>query len=146
MMKRCLCALSAMLALNAAMADDYHAGNLHITHAHTRATVPGQASGAAYLTIDNRGTADDKLLSVASPAAQSAQVHSMVMDGDMMRMREVPALELKSSAHVEMQPGNGYHIMLIGLKQALKPGEKIPLSLHFEKAGKLEIEVVVDEK
>jgi copper(I)-binding protein len=68
------------------------------------------------------------------------------MDGGIMRMREVDALELQPAAHVTMSPGDGYHIMLVGLKKALVPGQKVPLSLRFEKAGKLDIEAVVDDK
>ncbi len=90
--------------------------------------------------------APHKLLAVATPAAKSVEVHSMQMDGNMMRMREVGELELKPAARIAMQPGDGYHIMLLGLKQALKPGEKIPLTLRFEKAGKLEIEATVDNR
>jgi copper(I)-binding protein len=146
MMKQYIFTLTAMLALNLAQADDYNAGNLHIDHAHARATVPGQSSGAAYVSIENNGKVSDKLLAVASPVAKSAEVHNTIMDGNIMRMRDVSELELKPSAHIVMQPGDGYHIMLVGLKQALKPGEKIPLSLRFEKAGKIEIEVSVDDK
>ena len=70
----------------------------------------------------------------------------MVMDGNIMRMREVSQLELQPAARVVMTPGDGYHIMLVGLKKALVPGQKVPLSLRFEKAGKLDIEAVVDSK
>lgn len=146
-MNRCMFALAAAtLALNTAMADDYNVGKLHIDHAHARATVPGQSSAAAYISVENKGQVSDKLLSVASPIAKSAEVHSMSMDGDMMRMREVSELELKPSARIVMHPGGGYHIMLVGLKQPLKPGEKIPLNLRFEKAGKIDIIVSVDDK
>jgi len=68
------------------------------------------------------------------------------MDGSIMRMREVTQLELKPAAKLTMGPGDGYHIMLVGLKKALRPGEKIPLNLRFEKAGKVELEAVVDSK
>jgi len=108
--------------------------------------VPGQSSGAAYLSIENKGSHSDKLLSVSSPIAASAEVHNTIMDGNIMRMREVSELEVQPSARVVMTPGDGYHIMLVGLKKALVPGQKIPLSLRFEKAGKLEIEAVVDSR
>lgn len=146
MIKRCLLTLTTALALNCALADEYKVGNLQIDHAHARATVPGQSSGVAFVSIENKGAVGDKLLTVASPVAKSAAVHSMTMDDNMMRMREVSALELKPSARIVMQPGDGYHIMLVGLKQALKPGDKIPLSLRFEKAGRIEIEVLVDDQ
>jgi copper(I)-binding protein len=145
-MKRYLLALAALLPLIHATAADYHVGNLLISGAHARSTVPGQTSGAVYVTLENVGKSTDKLLAVTSPAAKSAEVHSMQMDGNVMRMREVGELELKPAARIAMQPGDGYHIMLLGLKQALNPGEKIPLTLRFDKAGKIDIEAIVDSR
>jgi copper(I)-binding protein len=115
-----------------------------VSRAHARATVPGQTTGAAYIDIENRGKTDDKLLKIVTPAAQSAEVHSMTMDGSIMRMREVGQIDLKPAAKVAMAANEGYHIMLVGLKQPLKAGQKIPLSLRFEKAGKIDVEAVVD--
>ena len=115
-----------------------------IDHAHARATVPGQTTGAAYIDIENRGKIEDKLLKISSPMAQSAEVHSMTMDGTVMRMREVGQVDLKPATKVTMAANEGLHIMLIGLKQPLRPGQKIPLSLRFEKAGKIDVDVTVD--
>jgi periplasmic copper chaperone A len=145
-MKRCLFSLIAVLAIGHAAAQEYRAGSLRIADAHARPTVPGQTSGAVYFSLDNTGKSGDKLLAISSPAAQSTELHSMQMDGNIMRMREVGELELKPAAHIAMQPGDGYHVMLIGLKQPLTPGEKIPLSLRFEKAGKVAIEATVDNR
>lgn len=145
-MKRLFIALVATTLAQAAFAADFHAGDLLIKEVHARPTVPGQSSGAAYLSIDNNGKASDKLIHISTPVAASAEIHSTSMDGGIMRMREVGALELQPAAHVTMTPGDGYHIMLVGLKKALVPGQKVPLSLRFEKAGKLDIEAVVDDK
>ena len=134
------------LAISAfALAHDYKIGNLQIEHAVARPSFPGQSSGAAYLSIENHGKAFDKLISISSPIAKSAQIHTMSMEGNVMKMREVDGIELKPSSKTIMQPGNGYHIMLIGLKQPLKLGDKFPLTLTFEKAGKLNVPVVVEE-
>jgi len=143
-MKTLLCSIAFLSFAGAALADDH--ASVVVSNAHVRPTVPGQTSGAAYLDIENKGKISDKLLTVSSPAAQSAEVHSMTMDGSIMRMREVTQLELKPAAKLTMGPGDGYHIMLVGLKKALRPGEKIPLNLRFEKAGKVELEAVVDSK
>ena len=70
----------------------------------------------------------------------------MGMDGDIMRMREANQLPLPPAAKVEMKPGMGYHIMLNGLKQPLKEGATFPMTLTFEKAGKVEVTVVVDAR
>ena len=105
-----------------------------------------QPSGGAYLTLENRGSAADRLLEVSSPVAASAQIHTMSMEGDVMRMREVGALDLAPATKVDMKPGAGYHIMLVGLKQPLQAGDKFPMTLNFEKAGKIEVSVTVDGK
>ncbi|MBV8665859.1 MAG: copper chaperone PCu(A)C [Burkholderiaceae bacterium] len=145
-MKRTLLALTCGLAVNWAMAADYHAGDLHISNPHARATVPGQTTGAVYFTIENTGKTGDKLLGITTSASQSAELHNMQMDGDIMRMREVGALELPPAVVIEMLPADGYHIMLIGLKKPLMAGQKIPLTLRFEKAGKVAIEAAVDKR
>ena len=140
-MKRALTAFVLTLAATAACADP---ADIVIDHAHARATVPGQGTGAAYVDIENRGKTSDRLIKISSPIAQSAEVHSMTMDGSIMRMREVPQIELKPGAKVAMATNEGFHIMLIGLKQPLRPGQKIPLALRFEKAGRIDVEAVVD--
>jgi copper(I)-binding protein len=120
-------------------------GSLHIEQAVARPSFPGQPSGAVYLSIENDGQKPDQLISISTPIAQSTQIHTMSMDGNVMRMREVNAIEIKPSSKLVMQPGNGYHVMLIGLKQPLKSGDKFPLTLTFEKAGKLNVSVTVKD-
>jgi copper(I)-binding protein len=127
-------------------ANDYKLGELQIDHPYARTTVANQPSGAAYMTIENKGKNADKLLSVATPVAKTVEIHTMSMDGNVMKMREVANIELKPSAKVSMKPGDGYHVMLIGLKQQLKAGDNFPLTLSFEKSGKLEVSVTVEDK
>lgn len=129
-----------------AHAADYTAGDLRIDRPYARATVPNQPSGAAYMTIENKGKAADKLIGASSPVAKTVEVHTMSMDGNVMKMREVQNLEFKPATKTVMKPGDGYHIMLIGLNKPLKAGDKFPLTLTFEKAGTLEISVEVEDK
>lgn len=144
---RSLIPLVAALSIAAsASAHEYNAGQLRIGHPYARATVPNQSSGGAYLTIENNGKDIDKLVAVASPIATSAGIHTMSMDGNVMRMREVSGIVIKPSGKIAMQPGDGYHIMLSGLKQPLKAGDKFPLTLTFEKAGKIDVSVMVQDK
>lgn len=145
MQGRLLTFTAALFFSSLAGAHDYTIGNLRVEQGVARPTVPGQPSGAAYLSIENQGKKGDRLLGVKTPIAQSAQIHSMSMQGNIMKMREVNAIELKPSSKTVMQPGNGYHIMLIGLKQPLKLGAQFPLTLIFEKAGMLDISVAVEE-
>ncbi|WP_334187021.1 copper chaperone PCu(A)C [Noviherbaspirillum sp.] len=127
-------------------AQDFQVGEVHINRPYARPTVPGQPSAAAYLSLENKGKQTDKLLSASSPAAKSVEIHTMSMDGNVMRMREVPGIELKAAGKVIMQPGDGYHLMLIGLHKPLQPGDRFPMTLTFEKAGKKEISITVEAK
>ena len=111
-----------------------------------RATVGKMPNGAAFLQLENKG-ADDTLLSGSSPAASRVEIHTMSMEGDVMKMRMLEQLELKSGQRIAMKPGSGVHIMLLGLKKPLVVGETFPLTLNFTKAGKIETTVeVVDMK
>jgi periplasmic copper chaperone A len=101
-----------------------------------RGTVPQQkATGMfAQLTSSTGG----KLVSASSPVANVVEIHEMAMEGDVMKMRAIPGLELPAGKPVELKPG-GYHVMLIDLKQALKEGDKVPVTLVIEgKDGKRE--------
>jgi copper(I)-binding protein len=146
MQLRSILALAALAVSAAATAQDFKAGELAITRPYARATVPGQPAGAAYMTIENTGKNADKLIAASSPAAKSVQIHTMSMQGDVMKMREVSDIELKPSTRTELKPGDGYHLMLMGLKQPLKAGDKVPVTLTFEKAGKVEVPVRVEDK
>ncbi|MCS7102211.1 MAG: copper chaperone PCu(A)C [Burkholderiaceae bacterium] len=117
------------------------AGDLTVEEPWARATVGGQANGAAYLKIRNAG-ATDKLLSASAPVASVVELHTHVMDGNVMRMRKVEAIDITGGAVTELKPG-GLHVMLIGLKAPLKAGEKFPLTLKFERAGEVKVDVEV---
>ncbi len=126
----------------AAFGGDYQAGSLAILHPYARPTAPAQPTGGGYLSVVNKGS-DDRLVSATAPVAQSVQLHSMRMEGDVMRMREVAAIELPAGQTVELKPG-GWHLMLIGLKAPLAVGQSFPVRLVFEKAGTVTVEVKVE--
>lgn len=146
MISRLACILIALALHASAFAHDYQAGDVHVGHPSARPSLPGQQNGAAYLSLENRGKQPDRLLAASSPIAKSVQIHSMKMEGDVMKMREADGIALAPAAKVAMQPGDGYHIMLLGLEKPLKAGDKFPMTLTFEKAGKLEISVWVEDK
>jgi copper(I)-binding protein len=103
-----------------------------------RATPGGARTGAAYLTIVNHGPAEDRLVGASTPVAAKVQFHQETDDNGIMRMRELPTVEIGPGATVTFKPG-GMHIMLVGLKQQLKEGETFPLTLQFEKAAKIDL-------
>jgi len=129
----------AVICAGPAVAQQIKAGDLVLDHAWARATPGGAKVGGAYLTIKNNGTAADKLLGGSSPVAAEVQVHEMAMNNGVMTMRPVEGgLSIPAGQSVTLAPG-GYHIMLMQLKAALKQGDKLPVTLQFEKAGKVDV-------
>jgi copper(I)-binding protein len=126
-----------------ALADDYTLGELRIAHPYARPTPPGARTGSAYFTVRNNGTQADRLLHVASPAAQNVELHSMTMDGNLMKMRAIPALDIAAGATVTLGSG-GYHVMLVNLAHPLAIGGNVPLTLTFERAGSIEVSAPVE--
>lgn len=124
-----------VLCASSAIGAEYRLGALRISQVHARATAPGQSSAAVYLTIDNSGAVADELLSVKTPVATTANLHSMSMNGNVMKMREVERIAVAPAAKTSMSAGHGYHIMLTGLRSPLVAAQTIPLELTFKKAG-----------
>jgi copper(I)-binding protein len=115
---------------------------IEISGAWARATIGGLKTGAVYMVIANSGSSDDRLISAATPVADTAQVHQTINDNGVMKMRAVSALAVKAGAKVTLSP-EGYHVMLMDLKQPLKDGDTFPLTLTFEKAGHIDVTVKV---
>ncbi len=128
--KYMLAAALAALALNAS-------AQVVVSGAWARATVPQQKATGAFLRMD--ASTASRLIGVTSPAAARVEMHEMSMDGDVMKMREVAAIELPAGQAVELKPG-AYHLMLMDLKKPIAAGEAVPLVLTFEaKGGKRQI-------
>ena len=122
-----------------ARAEDVKAGDLVIGQAWSRATPNGAKVGGSYLTIENKGTAPDKLIGASTDVAGSIQVHEMSMTGGTMKMRPVDGgLTIDPGKTVKLAPG-GYHLMMMDLKNPLKQGDKLTITLEFEKAGKVPV-------
>lgn len=131
------------LAALAAQAHEFTVGEIAIGHPYARATAPGQPTGGGFLRLENRGKVDDRLLSASADVGRATELHTMKMEGDVMRMREVGAIDLPAGKYVELKPG-ALHLMFIGLKGPLKEGDKFPLRLKFEKAGEVTVTVNVE--
>ena len=95
------------------------------------------------MRLENGGSQDDRLLSAASDAAMRAELHTHIQDGYAVKMRPVGSIDLPVGASTQLKPG-GLHVMLMGLKAPLKQGESFPLTLSFEKAGSITIEVTIE--
>lgn len=144
MSKTLFCILAAALLAVPALAHDYTAGALKIGHPWARATPKGAPVGGGYLTITNTGSEPDRLIGGSSPVAKEFEVHEMSMDHGVMKMRPVDGgLEIPPGKTVTLKPG-GLHAMFVGLNQPLKQGDKVPATLEFAKAGKVQVEFLVE--
>lgn len=144
-MKNLLLAMLGCIAMGA-FSDAIFAqskGDIEIEKPWARATPPGAAVGGGYLTIRNNGPAGDRLVGVSSPVSARVEMHEMKMDKDVMRMREVKGVEVPAKGAVEFKPG-GFHLMFMELKAPLKQGDKVPVTLRFEKTGEVKAELAVE--
>jgi len=107
-----------------------------------RATPPGAKLAAGYMTIHNQAAQPDRLVGGSSPAAAKVETHVSVKDGDIMRMRQVKGYDIPAQGSFELSP-NGAHLMLVDLKQPLKEGDKVPVTLKFEHAGEVNVQFQV---
>ncbi|MCG2628508.1 copper chaperone PCu(A)C [Bradyrhizobium sp. WYCCWR 13023] len=136
-------ALSAVVIAAPVRADDVKAGDLVISQAWSRATPGGAKVAGGFLTIENKGTAPDKLIAVSAEIAGKAEVHEMAMDNGVMKMRPLDkGLVIEPGKTVKLAPG-GNHLMLQDLKGPFKQGDKVPVTLEFEKAGKVSVSLDV---
>ncbi|QWG10830.1 copper chaperone PCu(A)C [Bradyrhizobium sediminis] len=135
-------AFAALLAAPAG-AEEVKAGDLVITQAWSRATPGGAKVAGGYLTIENKGSAADRLIGGAVDVAARVEVHEMSMKDGVMIMRQLDkGLAIEPGKTVKLAPG-GYHLMLMDLKSPLKQGDKLPVTLEFEKAGKVKLSLDV---
>lgn len=131
-----LAGLALSAALGTAALYAFADAGVKVTNAWARATGPGQSVAGAYLEITSGAPA--ALVKAESPAAKVSELHTMTMEGDVMRMRPVARIEVPAGKVVKLAPG-GLHIMLIDLTQPLKVGDQVPLTLTVEIGGKTQI-------
>jgi periplasmic copper chaperone A len=129
---------SFVTALTLAAAAASHA-QVAVEAPWVRPTVAGQQGGGGFLVLRNSGKTADRLVSGSTPVAERFELHTMSMKGDVMEMRQVEGIDLPAGQEVELKPG-GLHVMFMGLKTPLKIGDKVPVTLKFEKAGEITVQ------
>jgi copper(I)-binding protein len=134
--------LSVLAVLASPVFAKSKTGDIHIIKPWARPSPPGAGNGAAYMTLMNRGKTTDRLIRVSSPVAKKVELHTHIKSGDIMRMRRVKAVSIHKGMTQTFKSG-GFHIMLMGLKKSLKNGQKFPLTLTFERAGVIKVNVAV---
>ena len=146
-MKRLLVAAAVLFMSGGPLwAHEFTQGSLVIDHPWARPSLSVSPNGVAYMIITNEGDVADKILTVNGNVAKRVELHTTLMDGDVMRMRAVAGgVEILPGQTLEIAPG-GLHVMLMGLSAPLKEGDRFPLNLMFERAGGVDVEVQVESK
>jgi periplasmic copper chaperone A len=133
-------------AIAPAQAHDFRIGQVVIDHPYATPSPPGVSSGAVYIkALRNKGDAPDRLIAASTPVAERVVLHNMQVEGGVMRMRAVSAIDVPAKGEVRMAHGSpaGHHLMLDGLKAPLKDGDRFELTLRFEKAGERTVQIWV---
>lgn len=136
--------------LSAIAADQDHTHHqmstaVAVTQAWSRAMPPTAPTGAVYFVLQNPGDKADRLVGVKTPRASKAELHTHVHEGEMMRMKQIESIEVPAAGQVEFKPGSS-HVMLFGLSEPLVAGERFPLTLEFERAGDVTVEVSIQDQ
>ena len=118
------------------------AGDVSFSHVYAYATAPVQKNGAVFMVITNHSDHDDRILSASASVSERVELHTHMMDGGIMMMRQVDAYDVPSGETVTLEP-MGHHVMLMGLHEPLKAGEHFPLTLHFEQRDPLVVDVAI---
>jgi periplasmic copper chaperone A len=135
--------LAAFLLAGPAAAHSFKIGALEIGHPWARETPPSATTGAGYLTVRNTGTDADRLIAVETAGAEKVEIHQSINENGVAKMRPVAGIDIPAGGSIELKSG-GYHLMLIGLKDGLAEGMRVPGTLTFEKAGKIDVEFAVE--
>lgn len=122
-----------------AMTKAMMAGDIHLSGYWTRAMLPGQKVGGGYVVITNKGSTDDRLVAVATPHTDRAEIHEMAVVDDVMKMRRLDdGLVIPAGETIVLEPG-GLHLMFMAVKTPFKEGEMVPVTVTFEQAGDVDL-------
>ena len=137
-------AVAMLAAAPAAWAQ--RSGAIEVTQAQALPSTPGARNGGGFVALVNHGKADDKIVAASSPVCGHVELHTMSMENNIMRMREVENIPVPAGKTLRMQPGSGYHLMLMDLKAPLKVGETVPVTLKFASGASLEVQLKVEPR
>ncbi len=133
--------VAVSLMVGQSLAHDYEKGDITVIHPRTKESVGKNA--AIYVTLENKGTEVDRLIGAETDIARDAQLHTHIVEDNIVKMRRLEALEVRPGTPTVLERG-GHHIMLVGLKKRLREGELAPLTLILERAGRIKIEAYVE--
>ena len=141
--------MSVLLVFTAACGADNTAkgtaaAEVKVENPYVRAVPPGQPNSAAFMTLVNSSAKAHSIKSATSPVAETVELHTHTNNNGVMEMRQVPQMDIPANGKTELKPG-GLHIMLLGLKQTLKAGEKASVTLQFEDGSKTTVNALIEE-
>ncbi|MFN0043284.1 MAG: copper chaperone PCu(A)C [Alphaproteobacteria bacterium] len=139
---RALAARAILSTATMVAAHEFKHGELRIAHPWARATTIDRT--AAYLQISNVGSEGDRLLGAEAEIAERVELHMTKTESGVARMLPVDAIAVPARKTIALEPG-GYHIMLVGLKRKLAANDTVPLTLVFERAGKVAVQLAVQK-
>ncbi len=145
LLKKTLLLIALLAPWLSASAHEYQAGELHIEHPWSREMPPVAPTAAVYFVVHNKSAQADRLLGAQTTVAGRAEFHEHVHADGLMKMQQVQAVDIPPGGEVRFAP-MAYHVMLFGLQRQMQDGERFPLTLTFEKAGTLELEVTVQKE
>lgn len=138
-------ALCAGAALLPAHAQDFKQGDVEVSSPYARATVAGVKNGAVWFSVKNSGKAADRVVGAKTDVAGHTEIHDMKMEGDVMHMFQIEGIDVAAGQSITLGEGNKLHVMLMNLKEPLKEGDKFKMTVQFQQAGEVPIEVVVKD-
>jgi copper(I)-binding protein len=134
-----LTGITFLTTVSVAKASEQVVGDLKLTAPWIRASVPGQVNGAGYVQIDNQAGQADRLISATTNGVNRVELHTIITDNGVAKMREVPGIDVPAKGAVKLMPG-GFHIMFLGLTSPFKADTTVPVTLKFEKAGEVKVD------
>lgn len=148
MKSSCLLALAILfsavttMTANPATAQEYKQGSLKIENTRARVILQNRPA-AGFMDVHNMGDEADRIISATSPMADKVELHTHKMENGVAKMRRVETIDVPAKSHVALKSG-GLHLMIFGLKHKMKPGDKLPMKIVFEKAGSVDVEFAVE--
>jgi copper(I)-binding protein len=135
-------AIAGAVLAGTALGQEVRNHGLTIARPWARASAGPARNAVGYMTIGNAGAVDDRLVAVSAGISERAGLHTHIMDGEVMRMRPVDAIDVPAGSTVRLEPG-GLHIMFVGLARPLEEGERFAATLSFERSGAVVVEFAV---
>jgi copper(I)-binding protein len=129
-------------ALAVIIASPALAGDIEVSAPFMRASPKIANAAAGFMVLHNKGKAADRLVAATADVSKTVELHTTIKEGDIMKMRHVPAIEVPAGGSVELKPGS-YHVMFMNLHKPLPEGTEVPVTLRFEKAGALTVKLPV---